>query len=135
MAPMEKNDDAMRPVPSMAPMEDGGAAPMPAPGAADKRAPEPAPKLSSPSTPNQDKENAPNDFMVRIAQNTRHWAHPLRKGFSPAQRIDLTETVLFSSSNRVNSGIFKGSLRLSDLITKFRITVNAIDSTGVLGYK
>ena len=67
--------------------------------------------------------------------NTRHWAHPLRKGFSPAERVDLTETVLFSSSNRVKSGSLKGSFRLSDLITKFRITVNAIDSTGVIGYK
>jgi len=67
--------------------------------------------------------------------NTRHWAHPLRKGFTPSERVDLTETVLFSSSNRVTNGILRGSFRLSDLITKFRITVNAIDTTGVIGYK
>jgi uncharacterized protein YfaS (alpha-2-macroglobulin family) len=73
--------------------------------------------------------------MVGIPVNARHWAHPLRRGFTPAERVDLTETVLFSSSNRVKNGIVKGSFRLSDLITRFRITVNAIDSTGVIGYK
>jgi uncharacterized protein YfaS (alpha-2-macroglobulin family) len=73
--------------------------------------------------------------MVGIPVNTRHWAHPLRKGFTPAERVDLTETVLFSSSNRVKNGVLKGQFRLSDLITKFRITVNAIDTNGVIGYK
>jgi uncharacterized protein YfaS (alpha-2-macroglobulin family) len=72
--------------------------------------------------------------MINITPNTKHWAHPLRKGFNPAERVDLTETVLFSSSNRVKSGTLKGSFRLSDLITKFRITVNAIDTRGVIGF-
>ena len=75
------------------------------------------------------------DYMVGILPNTRQWAHPLRKGFTPTERVDLTETVLFSSSNRVKSGTYKGSFRLSDLITKFRITVNAIDVKGGIGYK
>lgn len=44
------------------------------------------------------------DYMVGIADNARQWAHPLRKGFNPSERVDLTETVLFSSSNRVSSG-------------------------------
>ncbi len=86
----------------MAPMAPGGASPA---------------KPNQPSTPNQDKENAPNDYMVGIPINTRHWAHPLRKGFTPAERVDLTETVLFSSSNRVKNGVLKGQFRLSDLIT------------------
>jgi uncharacterized protein YfaS (alpha-2-macroglobulin family) len=73
--------------------------------------------------------------MVGIPDNTKYWAHPLRKNFSPAERIDLTETVLFTSAKRIKSGTFKGSFRLSDLITKFRITANAIDSTGVIGYR
>jgi uncharacterized protein YfaS (alpha-2-macroglobulin family) len=76
-----------------------------------------------------------NDFMVNIPSNTKQWAHPLRKGFTPAERVDLTETVLFSSSNRVKGGSLKGSFRLSDLITKFRITANAIDTKGVIGYR
>jgi uncharacterized protein YfaS (alpha-2-macroglobulin family) len=80
-------------------------------------------------------EASPNDFMTGIAANARQWAHPLRKGWTAAERIDLTETVLFSSSNRIKSGTFKGQLRLSDLITKFRITVNAIDAKGSIGYK
>lgn len=76
-----------------------------------------------------------NDYMVNIPSNTKQWAHPLRKGFTPAERVDLTETVLFSSSNRVKNGSLKGSFRLSDLITKFRITANAIDINGAIGYK
>ena len=78
---------------------------------------------------------APNDYMVAIPANTRQWVHPLRKGFNPADRVDLTETVLFSSSNRVSGGKIKGTFRLSDLITQFRVTVNAIDAKGVIGYK
>ena len=73
--------------------------------------------------------------MVGIPANTRHWAHQLRKGFNPSERIDLTETLLFSSANRVRSGSLKGQFRLSDLITKFRITVNAIDTRGAIGYR
>jgi hypothetical protein len=73
--------------------------------------------------------------MVGISENARQWAHPLRKGFTPSERVDLTETVLFSSSNRVSSGSLKGQFRLSDLITKFRITVNAIDEKGAIGYR
>ena len=53
-------------------------------------------------------EISPNDFMSGIQSNTRHWAHPLRKGFSPAERVDLTETVLFSSSNRIKTGYLRG---------------------------
>ena len=73
--------------------------------------------------------------MVGIADNTRLWAHPLRKDFKPTERVDLTETVLFSSSSRVSSGSLKGQFRLSDLITKFRITVNASDVQGAIGSK
>lgn len=77
----------------------------------------------------------PNDFMTNIATNTKLWAHPLRKGFSPSERIDLTETVLFSSASVVTNGQGQGTFYLSDLITKFRVTVNAIDVNGVVGYQ
>lgn len=87
------------------------------------------------TAPYEAAEDAPNDYMINISPNTRSWAHPLRKGFSPTERVDLTETVLFSSSNKVKSGMFKGQFRLSDLITKFRITVNAIDADGAIGYR
>ena len=73
--------------------------------------------------------------MTSIPVNTKQWAHPLRKGFTQNERVDLTETVLFSSSNRIRSGILKGSFQLSDLITNFRITANAIDTRGAIGYK
>jgi hypothetical protein len=73
--------------------------------------------------------------MVGTPISTRHWTHPLRKGFTLADRVDLTEKVLFSSCNKVKNGVLKGQFRLSDLITKFRITVKAIDTNGVIGYK
>ena len=73
--------------------------------------------------------------MVDIPPLTREWVHTLRKNFNPSERVDLTETVLFSSTNRVTSGTKKGQFWLSDLITKFRITANAIDSNGAIGYK
>lgn len=73
--------------------------------------------------------------MINIPENTKHWAHPLRKNYNSSERIDLTETVLFSSSNRIKNGVLRGSFRLSDLITKFRLTANAIDVNGVIGYK
>jgi len=110
----------------------GGMAP--APGGMAPMAPV-APRAPQASTPDQDKQNAPNDYMVGIPQNARQWAHPLRKNFTATERVDLTETVLFSSSNRIKKGVLKGSFRLSDLITKFRITVNAIDQSGLIGYQ
>ena len=73
--------------------------------------------------------------MINIPSNTKNWAHPLRKNYNASERIDLTETVLFSSSNRIKNGMLKGSFRLSDLITKFRLTANAIDVNGMIGYK
>lgn len=87
------------------------------------------------SKPYEAANDAPNDFMVGINSNTRQWIHPLRKNFTATERVDLTETVLFSSSNRVRSGTFRGQFRLSDLITKFRITVNSIDARGAIGYR
>jgi len=75
-----------------------------------------------------------NDYMVDIPVNTKRWAHPLRKNFDPTERVDLTETVLFSSASVVQ-GSTQGSFYLSDLITKFRITVNAIDVNGAIGYQ
>ena len=134
------------PMAAAAPMMDknAGAAPAPAPAPAPPAAPPapPAPPaIAGKKDPNaatdqstSDEPANDNDYMVNIPSNTKQWAHPLRKGFTPAERVDLTETVLFSSSNRIKNGVLKGSFRLSDLITKFRITVNAIDTKGKIGY-
>jgi uncharacterized protein YfaS (alpha-2-macroglobulin family) len=72
--------------------------------------------------------------MVGIEDNTKLWAHPRRKNFTQAERIDFTETLLFSSATRTRNGVIKGSFAISDLITKFRITVNTIDEKGRLGF-
>lgn len=109
------------------------------PAAADNDGPAPAPQVGGNNFGNDGdiiaaSEN-PNDFMTNIATNTKLWAHPLRKGFSPSERIDLTETVLFSSASVVTNGQGQGTFYLSDLITKFRVTVNAIDVNGVVGYQ
>lgn len=135
--------DGVRPRAVAAPvMEKNRAAPMAAPAPPPPPAAPPAPVAGKRKPDNaatdQSSSSEPaheHDYMVNIPSNTKHWAHPLRKGFSPAERVDLTETVLFSSSNRVKNGQLKGSFRLSDLITKFRITVNAIDTKGKIGYR
>mmetsp|Transcript_19520 Transcript_19520/g.14214 ORF Transcript_19520/g.14214 Transcript_19520/m.14214 type:complete len:132 (-) Transcript_19520:1517-1912(-) len=50
-------------------------------------------------------------------------------------RVDKTETQFYSAMTKVGSSRkFTGSFYLSDLITKFRITVNAIDTKGRIGY-
>ena len=119
---------AMAPAAAAMPMAMAPApAPMPAP------TPTPAPTSSQDTLPPS--YQALNDFMVNITANTRQWVHTLRPGWTPTQRIDLTETVLFSSANRIRTGSLKGSLRLSDLITQFRITVNAVGTDGSIGYK
>ena len=46
----------------------------------------------------------------------------------------MTETVLHASANLTTNGFFEGSFDLSDLITKFRITVNSFDAKGRIGY-
>ena len=83
---------------------------------------------------NEEEQSVKNDFMINIPSNTKYWAHPLRKGWTQAERTDLTETVLFSSANKTKDGTIKGSFQLSDLITQFRIIANSIDINGRLGY-
>lgn len=46
----------------------------------------------------------------------------------------MTETVLYNSANFTKNGKLKGNFYLSDLITKFRITVNSFDTNGRIGY-
>ena len=81
------------------------APPPPPPAAVAKRRPAPAGMKvkggADTTIPYEAAEDAPNDYMIDITPNTRSWAHPLRKGFSPTERVDLTETVLFTSSNKV----------------------------------
>ena len=67
-------------------------------------------------------------------KDPRYYAHYLRSNWSESERIDFTETVLYNTANRTRRGVLRGSFFLSDLITKFRIIVNAFDSNGLIGY-
>lgn len=73
--------------------------------------------------------------MANITENAREYVHKLRKDFKPDQRIDLTETLYYGSAVKVVNGKMNGTFSLSDLITKFRITANAFDINGRIGYK
>jgi uncharacterized protein YfaS (alpha-2-macroglobulin family) len=46
----------------------------------------------------------------------------------------MTETVFYSSALKTRTGIINGTFKLSDLITKFRISANSFDKSGALGY-
>lgn len=72
--------------------------------------------------------------MTGIDKQARFYAHALRKGYNPSVRIDKTETQFYASAARVKNGVYKGSFYLSDLITEFRITANAFDRKGRIGY-
>jgi hypothetical protein len=42
--------------------------------------------------------------------------------------------MMVSIDPNTNSGVATGSFYLSDLVTKFRVTANAFDSNGALGF-
>jgi len=73
--------------------------------------------------------------MINIPPNTALWAHQRREGYDENLRIDKTETQFYSALTSIGrSRTYKGSFYLSDLITDFRITANAIDTKGRIGY-
>jgi hypothetical protein len=49
-------------------------------------------------------------------------------------RVDMTETVFYSSAKHTKNGKLTGSFYLSDLITKFRIITDSFDTKGRIGY-
>jgi len=50
-------------------------------------------------------------------------------------RVDKTETQFYTALTKIEKGNkFEGSFYLSDLVTKFRITANALDTKGRIGY-
>lgn len=72
--------------------------------------------------------------MQGITENTRQYAHTLRKGYDPSQRIDFTETIYYQTASKTVNGKVKATFYLSDLITQFRITANAFDGKGAIGF-
>jgi hypothetical protein len=72
--------------------------------------------------------------MVGIEPNTRNYTHRRRDNYSENERIDLTETVFYRTANKTKGKRFKGQFDLSDLITRFRLTVNGFSKEGTIGY-
>lgn len=91
----------------MAPMADGGAAGG-MPRTADNNAANEASTTTSSGSGRDTSSSAPQettqeedietDFMTGIPPSTRYWAHQLRPNYSPTTRIDMTETLLFSTA-------------------------------------
>lgn len=46
----------------------------------------------------------------------------------------MTDTVFYSTANYTKSGVYRGSFFLSDLVSQFRISANAFDNFGRLGF-
>jgi uncharacterized protein YfaS (alpha-2-macroglobulin family) len=67
------------------------------------------------------------DYMTDIESNS--FTHDQKERMAR----DLTQTVLYQSTVQVKKGKAKGTFFLSDLITKFRITVEGFDVNGVIG--
>ncbi len=73
--------------------------------------------------------------MVGIKDNTRRYSHELRENYDSGYAVDMTETVFYSTAVRVDQAAsYADSFYLSDLITTFRISANAFDSQGALGF-
>jgi uncharacterized protein YfaS (alpha-2-macroglobulin family) len=64
----------------------------------------------------------------------REYAHQVRSGRKPGDRIDFTETVYWSAGVKTNAkGKTKVRFSLSDSVTAFRVAADAFDAKGRLG--
>ena len=73
--------------------------------------------------------------MKNVEKNTRRYSHKLRDGYNGLDRVDFTETLLFSTQTQTKNGFLSGSFYISDLITKFEIKANSFTKNGRIGYK
>ena len=79
------------------------------------------------------------DFMNDIEKNTRDYFHKIRRDFDRFDRIDFTQTLLFTSAKEleytrertytVSSGFY-----LNDQVSTFQIQVNLFRSDGKYGF-
>ncbi len=72
-----------------------------------------------------------NNVMVAV----REYAHQLRTGRQPNDRIDFTETLYWHAGVRTDSQTGQAKVRfaLSDAVTTFRVIADAFDANGHLG--
>jgi uncharacterized protein YfaS (alpha-2-macroglobulin family) len=64
--------------------------------------------------------------------SAKSWAHSKRSNWNTT-KIDLTQTVAYTSTGYTKTGQLKGSFVLNDLLTSYEFSVDAFTSTGVLG--
>lgn len=65
----------------------------------------------------------------------REYAHSLRPGRRPTDRVDFTETLYWSAAVRTREGTGEASVSfaLNDSVTSFKALANAFDGSGALG--
>jgi hypothetical protein len=74
--------------------------------------------------------------MENIPKNSRVYSHQLRGGFKSGERSDLTQTLLFKSSELLSDDLeFTSQFYLSDQVSQFQISVNIISSKGTILHK
>jgi len=71
--------------------------------------------------------------MVNLTANPKVFAHPKRAGWTASQKIDLTQTVAWSSTVLAKAGTLKGSLVLNDALTSYSVVIDAFNAQGAVG--
>jgi uncharacterized protein YfaS (alpha-2-macroglobulin family) len=82
-------------------------------------------------TGSQGVDAAINDFMTGIT-SARSYAHAKRANWNTT-KIDMTETVAYTSAGVAVAGAFKGTFVLNDLLTNYQFNVDAFTQSGVYG--
>ena len=116
------NDMVMEAMPMMA------GAPMARGGILKKTAavPRPAPPAQRPSPISKDKESEDE------SKGTENSSKSSKEEFT-AERVNFKQTQLFTTFFNAKNGKYKGSFKLTDVITKFRFSVDAVSTSGVYG--
>ena len=88
--------------------------------------PKPAPPAQKPSPIAKDKESETE------IKNTENSSKSSKEEFA-AERVNFKQTQLFTTFFNAKNGKYKGSFKLTDVITKFRFSVDAVSTSGVYG--
>ena len=66
------------------------------------------------------------------SENTENSSESSKEEFT-AERVNFKQTQLFTAFFNAKNGKYKGSFKLTDVITKFRFSVDAVSTSGVYG--
>lgn len=72
--------------------------------------------------------------MTNIASDTRLWSHQLYDGYDLSQFADKSNDLFYGSGVKVQNGLYRGSFKLSDLVTTYRISASSYTASGALGF-